>query len=433
MTKNTSFFKTIKQKPLLIVIFWVVCLYSCDLHGAETACPEIVQEDISSYVIGHGDKLGISVYRNSDMDSSPQVDTMGNISVTLLGDMKVSGLTTYQLRDRITEGLRKYIVNPQVTVTVSAYQSQKITILGEVESPGVLQIEKPQPVSLLISNAGGFTENANTEGITIIRKDSKGANQLIMVDMVKLLREGDTKQNIILQKDDIIYVPKDERKITILGEVNTPGTISISVRLGILEAIAMAGNFTTDANKNNIIIMGKDNKSPIRIVDYLQILDNKDLSKNLTLTDGDVVYIPRENKQVLIIGEVTNPGVISNDPPQTLLEAITKQGGFTSDGNKSKVFIIRGTTEKANIVSYNLKKLLKEGDVSQNILLQKGDIVYVPPTFIASTESVLNHIRSILSVALSAESAITFWPQTKQVLETGKSTTGSSIVVTPGQ
>jgi len=249
----------------------------------------------------------------------------------------------------------------------------------------------------------------------------------------KMLEEGDASQNILICKDDIIYVSKDIRKITVLGEINTPGTINISVRLGILEVIAKAGGFTTAANKNNIIIMGKDNKSPIRIVDYQQILDNRDLSKNLTLTDGEVVYVPRENKQVLIIGEVTNPGVISNDPPQTLLEAITKQGGFTSDGNKSKVFIIRGTTEKANIVSYNLKKLLKEGDVSQNILLQKGDIVYVPPTFIASTESVLNHIRSILSVALSAESAITFWPQTRQVLETGESTTGSSIVITPGQ
>ncbi|HKZ56970.1 MAG TPA: SLBB domain-containing protein [Thermodesulfovibrionales bacterium] len=433
MIENTSFFKTIKQRPLLIILFWVVYLYSCNLHGAKTAYPEIVQEDLSNYIIGSGDKLGISVYRNSDMDSSPQVDTIGNITMPMLGDMKVSGLTTYQLRDTITEGLRKYIINPQVTVTVSAYQSQKITIMGEVESPGVLQIEKPMPISELISKVSGFTENANKDNITVLRKDGKGSRQIINVNVRKMLEEGDASQNILICKDDIIYVSKDIRKITVLGEINTPGTINISVRLGILEVIAKAGGFTTAANKNNIIIMGKDNKSPIRIVDYQQILDNRDLSKNLTLTDGEVVYVPRENKQVLIIGEVTNPGVISNDPPQTLLEAITKQGGFTSDGNKSKVFIIRGTTEKANIVSYNLKKLLKEGDVSQNILLQKGDIVYVPPTFIASTESVLNHIRSILSVALSAESAITFWPQTRQVLETGESTTGSSIVITPGQ
>ncbi|HHT9111847.1 MAG: SLBB domain-containing protein [Planctomycetes bacterium] len=432
MIKNT-FLKVIKQNPSLFVILWLVCVYSVNINATETAVPEIHEEDLTDYILGPGDKLEISVFRNSDLTSSPQVDTTGMLTLPLLNDMKVVGLTPYQLRDKITEGLKKYIKDPQVTVMVSSYQSKKITVIGEVNNPGVFKIEKPQPVSLLISNAGGFTENANKEGITIIRKDSKGANQLIMVDMVKLLREGDTKQNIILQKDDIIYVPKDERKVTVLGEINTPGTIGISVRLGILEAIAKAGNFTTDANKNNIIIMGKDNKSPIRIVDYQQILDNRDLSKNLTLTDGEVVYVPRENKQVLIIGEVTNPGVISNDPQQTLLEAITKRGGFTTDGNKSKVFIIRGTTEKANIVSYNLKKLLKEGDVSQNILLQKGDIVYVPPTFIASTESVLNHIRSILSVALSAESAITFWPQTKQVLETGESTAASSIVVSPGQ
>ncbi len=98
---------TVSKNPKILVlpILWLASLFSCNLHAASTTGPETIQEDVSSYVIGHGDKLGISVYRNSDMDSSPQVDTLGNISVPLLGDMKVSGLTTYQLRDRITVGL----------------------------------------------------------------------------------------------------------------------------------------------------------------------------------------------------------------------------------------------------------------------------------------------------------------------------------------
>ena len=433
MAKNTSFFKTIKQKPFLIVIFWVVCVYSCDLHGAETACPEIVQEDVSSYVIGHGDKLGISVYRNSDMDSSPQVDTMGNISVPLLGDMKVSGLTTYQLRDRITEGLTKYITNPQVTITVSTYQSQKVTVMGEVSSPGIFQLEQPQPISILITKCGGFTENANEENVTVIRKDPKGPQQIITVNVKKVFKEGDAKQNILIYKDDIIYVPKDERKITILGEVSSPGIINIKGKMGILEAITKVGGFTGEANKNSVIIMGKDDKSNVRVLDYQQILENKDLSKDVSLSDGEVIYVPRENKQVLLLGEIQNPGILSNDPPQTLLEAIVKKGGVSADGNKGKVVVIRRGADKANIMVYNLKKFLKEGDASQNIVLQKGDVIYVPPTFMASTEKVLSHVRNILSVILSAESAISFWPQTRQVLETGESSTTSGIVISPGQ
>lgn len=421
-------------KILVLPILWLACLFSCNLHAASTTGPEIIQEDVSSYVIGHGDKLGISVYRNSDMDSSPQVDAMGNISIPLLGDMKVSGLTTYQLRDKITEGLRKYITNPQVTVTVSTYQSQKVTVMGEVSSPGILQLEQPQPISILITKCGGFTENANQENVTVIRKDPKGSQQIITVDVKKVFKEGDTKQNILIYKDDIIYVPKDERKITILGEVGSPGIINIKGKMGILEAITKVGGFTGEANKNNVIIMGKGDKSNVRILDYLQILENKDLSKDVSLSDGEVIYVPRENKQVLLLGEIKNPGVLSNDPPQTLLEAILKQGGVSSDGDKGKVVVIRrGADNKANIMTYNLKKFLKEGDASQNILLQKGDIVYVPPTFMASTEKVLSHVRNILSVILSAESAITFWPQTRQVLETGKSTTSSGIVISPGQ
>lgn len=426
---------TVSKNPKILVlpILWLASLFSCNLHAASTTGPETIQEDVSSYVIGHGDKLGINVYRNSDMDSSPQVDTMGNISVPLLGDMKVSGLTTYQLRDRITEGLTKYITNPQVTITVSTYQSQKVTVMGEVSSPGIFQLEQPQPISILITKCGGFTENANEENVTVIRKDPKGPQQIITVNVKKVFKEGDAKQNILICKDDIIYVPKDERKITILGEVSSPGIINIKGKMGILEAITKVGGFTGEANKNSVIIMGKDDKSNVRVLDYQQILENKDLSKDVSLSDGEVIYVPRENKQVLLLGEIQNPGILSNDPPQTLLEAIVKKGGFADDGNKSKVVVIRRGADKANIMVYNLKKFLKEGDASQNIVLQKGDVVYVPPTFMASTEKVLSHVRNILSVILSAESAITFWPQTRQVLETGESSTASSIVVSPGQ
>lgn len=420
------------KKNLLSTLLWL-SFFLLNSYTMPPGYGAVHEEDLSIYVIGFGDKLVISVFRNSDIDSSPQVDTMGNISIPLLGDIKVSGLTTYQLRDKITEGLRKYITNPQVTVTVSTYQSQKITFLGEVGSPGILQIEKPQPIAELISKVGGFTENAYRDNVTIIRKDSKGSRQIINVDMRKMLEEGDTTQNISIYKDDIVYVPKDIRKVTVLGEVASPGTVAVKERLGILEALAKVGGFTDAANKNSIIIMGKDDKSHVRILDYQQILDNKDLSKNITLSDGEVIYVPRENKQVLILGEIQNPGILSNDPPQTLLEAIAKRGGVTSNGNKSKVVVIRGGADKANTTTYNIKKLLKEGDLSQNIILQKGDIVYIPPTFMASTENVLNHVRNILSVILSTESAITFWPQTKQVLETGKSETSSSIVISPGQ
>lgn len=432
MIKNT-FFKIIKQPLSLVVILWFACAYSVNINATETVVSEIQEEDLSDYIIGTGDKLEISVFRNSDLDVSPQVDTLGNISFPLLGSTKVTGLTPYQLRDKITEGLRKYITNPMVTVTVSTYQSQKITVMGEVESPGVLLIEKPMPISELISKVSGFTEDANKDNITVLRKDGKGSRHIINVDVRKMLEEGDTTQNILICKDDIIYVSKDIRKITVLGEVNSPGTVDVKERLGILEIIAKVGGFADNANKNNIIIMGKKDKANVRMLDYQQILDNKDLSKNIVLSDGDVVYVPRENKQVLILGEVQSPGALNNDPPMTLLEAVVKRGGFTDDGNKGKVVVIRRGAENTHITTHNLKKFLKEGDAPQNIVLQKGDVVYVPPTFMASTEKVLNHVRTILSVILSAESAITFWPQTRQVLETGKGDSTSGIVISPGQ
>ena len=162
---------------------------------------------ISEFMLGPGDRLEIAVYRNDDLKRTVQIDPSGNIMYPLVGDVQAAGLSIFQLRDKIRDGLAKYVVDPQVTVGVVSVQSQKIIVLGEVKSPGFFQAETAITALEAISRAGGFTLDGKQKSVLLIRGGMKKP-ELIPLDLEKALKEGDLTQNVALQRGDIIYVPR---------------------------------------------------------------------------------------------------------------------------------------------------------------------------------------------------------------------------------
>lgn len=424
----------------LIVIFMLaaVCLLNVNYSLAENAAKDSAQElleniNLNDFVLGPGDKVDIKVYRNDDLSYSIQVDPSGKISYPLLGDVRAAGLTVFQLRDTMAKGLAKFIQDPQVTVNVSSYVSHNITVLGEVTTPGFISISSQQTILEVISRAGGFGANADKNNVVVIRKQPPDAG--IMTVNLKKALEGDKTQNILLKKDDVVYVPKIEAKVVVMGEVTTPSSLQLDMPLRIFEAVSKAGGFSTNANKNNVLLIRDDRgESKLISVDIQKALESGDVSQNLLLQKGDVLYVPRDSKRIILLGEVTSPGYFGFDTPLTIVDAISKAGGFTANANEKKVALIRkGSNKNENVKFIDIKKVLKEGDVENgSLILQNGDIVYVPTTFIADVETVLAHIRSIFSTFTSVESPVVLWPQFKSAIQ-GSSGSGGSIVVPSSQ
>jgi len=203
--------------PLLMVIsLYVIILTGCSTTnatskgGVETVSSisnETPREvKISEYILGAGDKIEILVYRHDDLKMITQIDSSGKITYPLLGDITVSGLSIFQLRDTIRTGLSYYVIDPQVSVSVLGVQSQKVYVVGEVMQPGVFSLDIPKNVLDAISSAGGFTHDAKDESVILIRGD-KEKPKLIKLDIESALEDGNISQNIQLQKGDIVYVP----------------------------------------------------------------------------------------------------------------------------------------------------------------------------------------------------------------------------------
>lgn len=167
---------------------------------------QIKNVKISSFIIGVGDSIDITVYRNDDLKKSVKIDSSGRIMFPLIGDVQAAGKDIFQLRDEMQKKLSKYLVDPQVSINVSAVQSQKVMVLGEVNNPGILTLDSDTSVMEAISKTGGMTQDAKLSNVLLIRKGS-GKPTVAVLDLNKAFKEGDLSQNMALQGGDIVYLP----------------------------------------------------------------------------------------------------------------------------------------------------------------------------------------------------------------------------------
>ncbi len=161
---------------------------------------------ISEFILGVGDTIAISVYRQEDLQKTVKIDNSGRIMLPLIGDVQAAGKGIYKLRDEIKEGLSKYLIDPQVFVSISAVQSQKIMVLGEVKNPGVFTLDLDISVLEAITKAGGMTTDAKLANVLLIRRDD-GKPAMFSLNLKKTFKEGDTSQNWMLKNGDIVYLP----------------------------------------------------------------------------------------------------------------------------------------------------------------------------------------------------------------------------------
>jgi polysaccharide export outer membrane protein len=215
------------------------------------------------YIIGEGDLLKISVYDNPDLATDTRVSGDGKITLPLVGEVTVTGMTAAVaqkvIATRLSEG---YIKKPQVSVFITEYKSKKVTTLGEFTKPGLVELRGNSTLMEVISNAGGLTLNASDILFIkrkILRPEGEGEDLAIEVDLNRLLEKGDISTNIMVKDGDSIYVPR-AAFIYVTGEVKAPGAYKVTKGLTVLRSITLAGGFTQKAAKSNTAIVRKSDK-----------------------------------------------------------------------------------------------------------------------------------------------------------------------------
>ena len=171
----------------------------------------------SVYLLSPVDKLSISVYGEPDLSSDQRISDQGTVSIPLLGETRIGGLTVSDAQKQIEAAFikQRYLVNPVVTINIEAFSSKVVTVLGEVEEPGSIAIPEGRnglPLQVAIAEAGGFTGAAQKNEVTLRRATKPGqekAGDTLVVNVNDLLQSKNRQTNVVYAgPDDVIFVPR---------------------------------------------------------------------------------------------------------------------------------------------------------------------------------------------------------------------------------
>jgi polysaccharide export outer membrane protein len=252
---------------------------------------------VGDYEVGPGDVIEVAVYGNDDLSRIPTVKTDGSISLPLLGEVQVAGLTIAEVQRKITNLLAKdYLVNPQVEVKVRDYNSQYVSVVGDVNSPGRKPIRGRMRLIDVLIEAGSFKATASGQ-VMITRTDGEfeGGQRSITVRISS--SSSPSAQDLVnlelpLKNGDIITaLPK--AFVTVDGEVNRPGRYAIEADLTVTGAISLAGGLTRFGS-NGVKVRRtdpRDGKVTILEVDLKDVRNGK--KPDVPLLPNDVISVSR--------------------------------------------------------------------------------------------------------------------------------------------
>ncbi len=385
------------KQLLLGLIAFVLAVAAVPGNRADAALGEPAQSAAlgqtkpgEAYRFRIGDTVAVTVSPQQGYSADVDVEDDGYIRHPKLGDKVLAvGLTGDELRVKLFDELNKTLKNPRVVVRplrkapipeVKPPPPGKYTIVGAISRTGEADIEPDLRLRKAIDRAGGFDKDADKAKIIITHRD---LTQTI-VDLATEEAVRDLKQNVVVRDGDSIEIVRlppppevDKPMVHVGGYVTSPGAFPYRPRMTLEEAIVAAGKMIQLANPEQIQIERGDKTIVVNLEDQVR----KGFRNKVRLEPEDEIYIPQYENRVLLIGGIQNPGPRPLKPGQRILELLDATGDLsvfnTSGLNPSATELIRnGRKEPLKI---NLIDARKKKRDDLNVVLENGDIIYIPP------------------------------------------------------
>ena len=436
-------------------------------------------QDTFRYTLGAGDNIKIDVFNVPELSGVQSIAPDGTINIALIGAVKLEGLSLEEANALLKERLNPFLVRNIVNVSLVSPRPLNIAIIGEVNRPGPRFLSyigtggattSAATLTRALETASGITSRADISNIQISRRDGASGRRIIKVNLQALLEKGDISQDVRILDGDSILVPPLQQaalsqsrlvsnstfspdtftiQVAIVGEVNRvgPQTLVYS-RNGVLStgltgattgagvsggggpvtlsrALQTANGVTEIADIQNVQISRLNDQGERTIIkaNLLDLITKADLSQDITLTDGDLITVPRLDKPnpadylqvakatfsptvitVQIVGEAVRPGPLQLRPNSSFTEAISFAGGLTNDADWRAVELYRvnpdGSIMRRNLIA-DLNLPLNE---ESNPGLRDRDVIVVRPSF---GSSLLNSTTRFLGNIVNPYSLVT--------------------------
>jgi len=327
--------------------------------------------DFDAYILGAGDRLELTFLSPAYATLGGRFELLndGSTSLPIIGSVVLDGLTVSQANHWLTKLYRRYLLRPDVNLRVAQPRPMQVSVVGQVENPGIYVVNPsgegstvegksatipglPTVVSA-IQKAGGITLNANLGDVRLQRRLPGNTSQLreTQLNLVALLQKGDKRQNPFLFDGDTIVIgrapapPPDEVlelaatnlspqtiNVNVVGEVKSPGRLSVRAGTPLIQAILSAGGPTAmRANRNNVelVRINRNGTAILRryVIDYTQGVSGP---RNPPLREGDSVIV---NRSVFAAGTDAMNAV--SQPITNLVSILALVGIYNNNNNNN--------------------------------------------------------------------------------------------------
>jgi protein involved in polysaccharide export with SLBB domain len=258
--------------------------------------PELLSPPKDAFRIGAGDKLEIEIMEVEGTRQVCSVMPDGDLYYQTAPALNATGLTIPELKTKLQASLKDFYRDPQVSIILRGVSSQRVWILGRVNTPGLYPLENPMTIVEAISRAGGLFASrfsGTTEELADLRHSFLVRNgEFLPVDFYALLKQGDLSQNIYLKSGDYIYLPSAlSQEVYILGAVSQPKAIGFMDQVTLVSAVAEAkGLLPTAYAQRVVIIRGSMTQPEVATVNLNEIMGGK--SPDIALQPRDIVWVP---------------------------------------------------------------------------------------------------------------------------------------------
>ena len=261
----------------------------------------------NGYILGIDDQLRIALLDVEGFEGKTfQINSRGELKLPLIGYVQAAGLTIRDLEKELTTQLKKFVLRPQLSITVSEYRSQPVSVIGAVNQPGIHYLRGSKTLVEVLSMAGGLRQDAGPVAKLTRRSEwgriplekavltDGGKFSVAEIGIQPVLRSENPEDNVIIQPFDIISVGRSE-SVYIVGEVTHPGGIPLNERgtISVLQALSVSGGLTgtAKANQSRIIRNSTDGNGRIEVpVDVKAIIDGK--IADVPLRGEDILFVP---------------------------------------------------------------------------------------------------------------------------------------------
>jgi polysaccharide export outer membrane protein len=262
--------------------------------------------DPSDYLLGAGDLLQVTVFESKELNTTVRVSSRGHITLPLLGQIKVKGLTAREAEIEIEKGYQaKYIKDPHVSVFVKEHMSQRVTLVGQFKQPGTYEYPSKQTLLDVMALAGGLTDKAGNMVQVRRHEAPPGEPNVLVIDLDRLIKEGRTDLNVSVNGGDIIFAP-EAGHFFVDGAVRRVGSYPIREKIGISEALMIAGGIRPWGLKDSIVLIRDvEGKGRTGIEIDLNNPDNQEIE----IKDGDIIVVKASTWGRMVHGGGLNIGV----------------------------------------------------------------------------------------------------------------------------